>query len=105
MALINPLNQCNCSGVSPYDYEYMQIIRKLAQYGLRPTGSKSSDKIRLHEVELRQAQKENCITSKFLTVSTKEQEKIQEKKQEKKEETNPEIKENPTKGQEILGQQ
>lgn len=86
------------------DYEYMQIIRKLAQYGLKPTGSKSTDRARLREIELRQAEKESCVTTKFLTVTTEEQEKIQAKKKEKKAENNPDIYQNKI-GQEALGEQ
>lgn len=66
-----------------YDWEYQAIIRKLAQYGLRPTGNKSSDKMRLHQIEVREAKKEDEVTSRFLTVGKSEQEKIQDKKEEK----------------------
>ena len=48
---------------------------------------------------------ENCVSSKFLTVTRTEQEKIQEDKKEKREDINPELNLNSTKGQEILGQQ
>ena len=72
---------------------------------MSPSGSKTIDKMRLHERELQEAQKENGITSKFLTVTKAEQEKIQEKKKAKREENNPELKQNSTKGQEILGEQ
>ena len=54
---ISAINQMACM-----DYEYMQIIRRLKMYGLSPTGSKSADKARLHEIELREAKKENCVT-------------------------------------------
>lgn len=103
---IRPVD-CNCSssGIkSLIDYEYQEIIRKLALYGLRPSGSKSTDRARLHQIELREAEKESCITTKFLTVSTEEQEKIQAKKQEKKDDINPELEQNKL-GQEILGEQ
>ena len=87
------------------DEEYKRIIRKLQQYGMRPSGSKTTDKMRLHKRELQEAKKENCITSKFLTVTKSEQEKIQEKKKENREEVNPELKQNHTQGQEILSEQ
>lgn len=103
---INPINiACRQSIANVIDEEYKCIIRKLQQYGLRPSGSKTTDRMRLHERELQEAQKENCITSKFLTVTKAEQEKIQEKKNNKKEEINPESNQNSTKGQEILGSQ
>ena len=101
---INPIG-CRPLGISSLiDYEYQQIIRKLAQYGLKPSGSKSVDRERLHKVELQEAQKENFVSSKFLTVTTREQEKIQEEKKEKREENNPELYQNKI-GQELLGQQ
>ena len=103
---IRPINtSCMPSIASQIDEEYRRIIRKLQQYGMKPSGSKTTDKMRLHKRELQEAQKENCITSKFLTVTKAEQEKIQEKKKEKCEDVNPELKQNPPKGQEILGEQ
>lgn len=96
---------CRPSIANQIDEEYKRIIRKLAQYGMKPTGSKTTDKMRLHERELQDAQKENCITSKFLTVTKAEQEKIQEKKKTKKEENNPDLKPESKKGQQILGEQ
>ena len=101
---IKPIS-CGYVGISSIiDYEYQQIIRKLAQYGLRPSGSKSADRARLHRIERQQAEKEDCVTHKFLTVSTNEQEKIQEKKKEEKIENNPELNQEKI-GQELLGQQ
>ena len=105
---INPIS----SGGNPFmflcismDYEYLMIIKKLSQYGLQPSGSKSNDKMRLHEVELREAQKENAVSSKFLTVTKREQEKIQEKKKSQKAETELRTNDNSVKGAEILGKQ
>ena len=93
-----------CCG--PYiDEEEKRIMRKLMQYGITPTGRKSTDKVKLHEIEIKQAQMENCVTSKFLTVTRQEQEKIQTKKKEKRVENNPELYQNSTKGQKILGEQ
>ena len=51
-------------------------------YGVTPTGNKSADKALLREIELKLAKLENCVSSKFLTVTRSEQEKIQEKKKE-----------------------
>ena len=87
------------------DYEYQRIIRKLMEYGITPTGNKTADRNKLHEIELREAEKENCITSKFVTVTKSEQEKIQERKKEHRKEVNPEQYQNSTKGQKILGEQ
>lgn len=103
---VNKADSCPSFGINiVYDAEYIRIIRKLQQYGLRPSGSKSTDIRRLHEIELREAKKENCVTTKFLTVSVSEQEKIQDKKKEKRKETNPELTQQMLKGQEILAQQ
>ena len=93
------------SAICAIDYEYARIIRRLRMYGLTPTGSKSADKQRLHEIEIRLAKQENCTSTKFITVTQNEQEKIQDKKKEKREEVNPELNSNSTNGQEILGQQ
>ena len=87
------------------DYEYEQIKRKMFQYGLKPSGSKSRDKARLHEVELREAKKENAVSSKFLTVTKSEQEKIQDKKKQKRIDIDPKKYPETTKGQRLLGEQ
>lgn len=105
MTRINPINLCNSISVSKFDYEYIQIIKKLAQYGIRPTGCKSTDKAKLREIELRLVEKESHPSSKFLTVSIEEQEKILAKKKEKKVAQNPEKIDSLTNGQEILGEQ
>ena len=94
----------NCS-LFVYDWEYKAIIRKLAQYGLKPTGNKTSDKMRLHQIEVREAQKEECVTSRFLTVEKGEQEKIQEKKEEKKDIGNLVSTQDAQLGQHLLGEQ
>ena len=104
---INPINSGGafihlCMSI---DYEYAMIIRKLLQYGLKPSGNKSHDKLRLHEIELREAKKENAVSSKFLTVTKGEQEKIQEKKKEKRIENDPRSHAETMKGQRILGEQ
>ena len=101
---IKPIG-CRYVGISStIDYKYQQIIQRLAKYGLRPSGSKSIDKARLHEIELKEAEKENCITSKFLTVTQSEQEKIQAKKKAEKTEDKIDLYQNKM-GQELLGQQ
>ena len=91
------------------DEEHLRIIRKLREYGLSPTGNKSSDKAKLREVELKKAQQENSVSNKFETVSKSEQEEIQKKKKAKKKELNPELERevHPEKfeGSRVLGQQ
>ena len=98
---IQPISSCSAL---IYDWEYKAIIRKLAQYGLRPTGNKSSDKMMLRQIELREAQKEESVTSRFLTVSKGEQEKIQEKKAEKQSLGNTQLQDAQL-GQQLLGEQ
>ena len=87
------------------DYEYEQIKKRLEMYGQKPSGNKYADKARLHEIELREAQKENVVTSKFLTVSKSEQEKIQQKKKDKKNENNQQNNSDTTVGAKTLGEQ
>ena len=87
------------------DEEPKRIMRKLMAYGYRSTGSKSGDKELLRRIELKQVQMENCVSSKYLTVSRTEQEKIQEEKKEKKIENNPELYQQTMQGQQILGEQ
>ena len=87
------------------DYEYQQIIKRLEQYGIKPSGNKYHDKMVLHRIELQEAKNENCVTNKFLTVTQQEQQRIQDKKKEKKKEINPEIDYESAKGQKILGEQ
>ena len=88
------------------DTEWQQIIDKLWNvFGIRSSGSKSLDKQKLHELELRQAEKESAVSSKFLTVSKSEQEKIQAKKKSKKTENELETQTSTTQGAEILGKQ
>lgn len=104
---INPINSYSFSmslGCST-DPEHKRIMRKLYEYGIRPTGNKSTDFRILREIELREAQKENTVSSKFLTVSRMEQERIQEKKKEKRIENDPRSHPESAKGQKILGEQ
>ena len=72
-----------CTMSCAIDEEEKAIMRRLKQYGIKGTGRKSIDKAKLREIELREAQKEDCITNKFLIVTKGEQEKIQDKKKEK----------------------
>ncbi len=88
------------------DAEWQRIIDKLwNDFGIRSSGSKSLDKQKLHELELRQAEQESAVRSKFITVSKSEQEKIQAKKITRKAENAFNQDTEPTKGAEILGKQ
>ena len=87
------------------DEEEVRIAKRLLAYGVQPTYSKTTDKAKLHEIELREAKKESCVSNKFLTVGVNEQEKIQAKKKEKRKEVNPEQDINSQKAQKILGEQ
>jgi hypothetical protein len=88
------------------DAEWKRIILRLwYKYGIKSTGSKAADTQKLHELELKEMEHETTVTSKFLTVTKGEQEKILKRKKDKKAELNPELYPNTTKGAEILGQQ
>ena len=102
---ISSFGNFSCTVAYTIDEEEKRILRKLLQYGIKGTGKKKIDKAKLHELELRQAQKENCISSKFLTVSQNEQQKIQDKKKAKRQEANPEKYQNTDKAQRVLGEQ
>ena len=103
---INSVNKSAMLSVSfGPDAEHRRIMRKLMAYGYQPTGNKAADKALLRKIELKQAKMENCVSSKFLTVTRTEQEKIQEEKKEKRIENNPEIYQNMMQGQKILGEQ
>ena len=71
--------------ISKPDAEWQRIIEKLWNvYGIRSSGSKALDKQILHEHELKDAQKESSLSSKFLTITKGELEKILAKKKSKK---------------------
>ena len=68
------------------DEEHKRIIEKLISLGLSPTGSKANDKAKLHEYEIRQVKTElgskgngSVNTTKYITVSTQEIERLKEK--------------------------
>ena len=84
---INPINHIsNFSVASAKDTEYEKIAQKLAAMGYEPTGNKTADKAKLHQLELEQAKTEikssgNATTisaSKFLTISATELERLKE---------------------------
>ena len=100
---IHKISMCTIS--CAMDEEEKAIMRRLKQYGIKGTGRKSADKAKLHDIELREAQKEDCVTNKFLTVTKGEQEKIQDKKKERRKEINPEKYPNSEQAQKVMGEQ
>ena len=106
--VVNKISIYNCSICSAggsVDEEEKAIMRRLLQYGIKPTGQKSIDKAKLREIELQKAQLEDYVSNKFLTVTKSEQEKIQEKKKEKRKETQPEKYFDSEKAQKTMGEQ
>ena len=88
------------------DAEWQRIIELLwDKYGIRSSGCKALDKQVLHEHEVRDAEKEASVTTKFLTVTKAEQEKIQAKKKSNNAETEFRTDDDSTKGAELLGKQ
>ena len=87
------------------DAEWQAIISKLKAYGRSSTKSKTRDRELLHSIEVEKVKLESTVSSKFLTVSKNEQEKILEKKNNNKAEANPELFQNQQKGAKILGEQ
>ena len=94
-----------CSSGGSVDEEEKRIMRRLLQYGIKPTGQKNIDKPKLHEIELQKAKLEDYVSNKFLTVTKSEQEKIQAKKKEKRKERNPEKYTNSEQAQKVMGEQ
>ena len=101
---IKPIGS-TCSRSAKPDEEHKRIMQKLMAYGIMPTGIKTTDFSLLKKIEIEEAKKEPCVSTKFITVSTEEQAKIQEKKNEKKVEKNPEIYPEKMQGQQILAEQ
>ena len=90
------------------DAEWKRIKDRLwNKYGIRSTGSKASDKAKLHELELKEAEMlgGECNSSRFITVTRSELEKLKNNRRDKKIEKNPEEYANTLKGAEILGKQ
>jgi len=83
------------------DSEEEAIMDRLIAYGCSPTGDKATDRAMLHRIELERAKQDNYVSSKYLTVSTSECERIQERKKEKRKIGNPE--KSPKKQDERLG--
>ena len=87
------------------DEEWKRIIGRLKTYGRRSTGNKARDTEILRSIELNKVQTENSVSSKYITVSKEEQEKILAKKQEKKGEDNTKPAQNSQQGAKLLGEQ
>ena len=87
----------------PKTHKY--VSEKLQQYGISSTGDKEKDLQKLHVKELEEAKNVEKIDSKFLTINESEHRLILSKELSKNEDKLTEISNNPTLGQEILGQQ
>ena len=87
------------------DAEWQQIIERLWNvFGIRSSGSKALDKHKLLELELKQAEQESAVRTKFLTVTKSEQEKIQAMKKDKNAD-NEQQKSEVADGAKVLGEQ
>lgn len=88
------------SGGGSIDEEYKRIIAKLLEYGIMPSGSKSTDKAKLHEIEMQKLKTElgsngkgTVNQSKFVTISASEIEQLKEKLQATERENKPKCEE------------
>lgn len=68
-----------CSG-SGIDAEWERIQRRLKEYGIKSSGSKATDMSKLRDIEMREVKTLTTPSSKFLTITKSEQEKIIEQK-------------------------
>ena len=68
-----------CSG-SGIDAEWERIQRRLKEYGIKSSGSKAADMSKLRDIEMREVKTLTAPSSKFLTITKSEQEKIIEQK-------------------------
>lgn len=68
-----------CSG-SGIDAEWERIQRRLKEYGIKSSGSKATDMSKLRDIEMREVKTLTAPSSKFLTITKSEQEKIIEQK-------------------------
>ena len=90
------------------DLEWKKIKERLwNKYGVRSTGSKSADKAKLHDLEMKEVEQlaGECSSGKFITVTREEIEKVKNKRRDKKIKKNPQNFPNTTKGAKILGEQ
>lgn len=69
-----------CSSGGSVDEEEKRIMRRLLQYGIKPTGQKSIDKPKLHEIELQKAKLEDYVSNKFLTVTKVNKKKFRQRR-------------------------
>lgn len=68
---------CSESGI---DAEWERIQRRLKEYGIKSSGSKATDMSKLRDIEMREVKTLTAPSSKFLTITKSEQEKIIEQK-------------------------
>lgn len=79
--LFSSVHVCTNSGV---DAEWERIMRRLKEYGVKTTGTKSGDWAKLRDIEMQEAKNITVVTGRFLTVTKGEQEKIIARKKEKR---------------------
>jgi len=80
----NSIPQFNFFTVGLSD-EAKQIIAKLHAHGITPSGNKTVDRAKLHEIEVQEAQSNTYVTGNFITVTKEEEQQIIERKAEAKE--------------------
>ena len=62
------------------DAEAREIKRRLIAMGETPTGNKTSDREKLHRLEKEKAKQDGYVSSKYLTVSAQDIQKLLEEK-------------------------
>lgn len=73
-------NITNSFNICSIDAEEKEIMRRLLEYGIQPTGNKSADMATLRQIEVQKAKTETVASNKFYTVSSPEMEKMIEKR-------------------------
>ena len=73
-------NITNSFNICYIDEEEKEIMRRLLEYGIQPTGNKSADMATLRQIEVQKAKTETEASNKFYTVSSPEMEKMIEKR-------------------------
>ena len=96
---------CSVQNVN-IDWEEQQIIRRLKTYGVKPTGNKTTDRAKLHQLELQEAKKSTNIKKDFFTISESDLKEIQQGQQEQNmPKVEPDINQSAMQGATILGEQ
>ena len=90
------------------DQEWKKIKERLwNKYGIRSLGSKAADKQKLHELEMIEVEQlgGECDSSRFITVTRAEIEKVKNKRRDKNIKKDPKEYPHTEKGAKILGEQ